>query len=1279
MRATFLSSAAALFLVCATGSVQAAGQPRIRQAIDEARLQTLKGNVHPLAIRQFDRGAATPDLPMERMLLVLSRSTEQQQALDQLMDAVHNPNSPQFHQWLTPEQFGQQFGAADEDVQTVTAWLKSHGFTVARVSRGKTAIEFSGTAEQVQEAFHTSIHKFVVNGTEHWANASDPQIPAALAPVVAGVATLHNFSKKPQLRAAASPVEAIVRGSAAPEFTSSNGIYALAPADYATIYNINPLYGAGIDGTGAAIAVVGRTNINLSDIVSFRSLFGLSSNAPQIVINGVNPGNLGGDEEAEAVLDTSWSGAVAPSATINLVISKTTNATDGVDLSEEYIINNNLADVMTESFGDCEANYTRAQAVFYSNLAAQAALQGITYLVASGDSGAAGCDSPDQTAAIGPVSVSILASNPYVVAVGGTQFNENGNYGAYWAPFNFAARNSALSYIPEVVWNESCSVAQCGSGNAALWAGGGGASIYFAKPSWQTGVTGIPNDGARDVPDVSLTAAGHDAYLLCIDGSCTPNSRGRISFEGYGGTSAATPSFAGLMALVVQKTGQRQGQANYTLYRLAATQNLGQCNGSSTAILTGGSACIFNDVTVGNNAVPGEANYGTLNAQYQAGVGYDLATGLGSVNATNMVNGWASALVIVNSPALTLSATGVDFGSLNLGQPATQTVTLTDTGNAPLVFSSPLSGTSFGFSWTSDCPGSLSPGASCSLQITFTPASVGAFSAAISVYDNASSSPQTIALSGSAVAASVLTASPAGVNFGSLKVLSRSAVQTVQISNTTSQAINIYGITATGGNAADFTVANNCPGSLAPGSTCSAYVVFSPQMAGGRFASLTVANSDASSPQVIPLSGTGAMTGAFEIFNAATGKVLEVENGSTNNGALIRQNNLSGQAQQQWKFVPAGGGYYAITNVLTGKVLDVTGASLTNGTAIQQYDYLGYGNQQWQLVVSDDAHYRIVNQSSGKALDIPGGSTLNGTAVQQWDVNGSGQQLWTLVPVQSYSVVNSNSSDALDIRNGSATSGTTIQQSAMTGNRQQQWQFVPTGGGYYAIANRSTGKVLDVTAASQANGAVVQEYDYLDYGNQQWQLLLVDATQYQIRNRNSGKVLDVTGFSTVSGTTIQQWDYLSGSNQLWQITPVVLYNIANRDSGQVLDVPSGSLANGTVLQQWGSNGNQQQQWQLIPTDNGYYQIVNDFTGKVLDVVGGSNSNGVLIQQYDFLDYGNQQWLLAPTDPGYYKIVNRQSGKVLDVIGASTNLGAQVQQYNYLGYSNQQWSLIPAGN
>lgn len=626
----FLTSSA--FAQLGNGPVRA----RITRPINEGQLSRLAGNTHRLAKPQFDRGPAPPDLPMDRMLLVLTRSSQQEGTLQNLLKAQQDRKSAFYHQWLTPQQFGEQFGAATHDVQTVTAWLESHGFRVDRISNGRSIIEFSGTAGQVKDAFHTEIHQYIVNGKTHWANASDPEIPSALAGVIAGVATLHNFRKKPQL------IRANGGFRAAPEFTGSNGTHALSPADYATIYDINPLYNAGIDGTGTVIAVVGRSNINAGDIASFRSTFGLSDNPPVIVPNGPAPGNLGGDEEAEAVLDTTWAGAVAPGATVKLVISAGTNTTDGVDLSELYIIDNNFGDVMTESFGQCEAAFTSAEAAATSSLAEQAAAQGITYTVAAGDSGAEGCDDPSTEPATGPISVNLLASTPYTIAVGGTQFNEGGNDAAYWQSSNDTNGSSVIQYIPENVWNESCTSARgnCTAGNSpGLWAGGGGASTFFAKPAWQTGVAGIPNDGMRDVPDISLTAAGHDAYLLCLDGSCTPNSTGRISFDGYSGTSAATPSFAGVMALIVQQTGSRQGQADTVLYRLAASKSSSSCNASNAAALPA-TTCIFNDVTAGNNAVPGESGYGTSSALYQATAGYDLATGLGSVNVTNLVNAW---------------------------------------------------------------------------------------------------------------------------------------------------------------------------------------------------------------------------------------------------------------------------------------------------------------------------------------------------------------------------------------------------------------------------------------------------------------------------------------------------------------------------------------------------------------------------------------------------------------------------------------------------------------
>ena len=636
---------------------------RILGPVDEAALTVLKGNVYPLATAKFDRGAAPDSLPMERMLLVLKRSPEQERALQALLDAQQDKSSPSYHQWLTPEQFGKQFGPSDQDLQTVTGWLTVHGFQVTQIAKGRSVIEFRGVAAQVREAFHTAIHQYSVNGELHWANASDPQIPNALTPVVAGVWSLHNFEKKPNLVRSKETFRLVKHLGFPPEATNSSGQHALGPPDFAVIYNANPTYTAGNSGSGVTIAVVGRTDINLQDISDFRSAFGISGGSSTIVNNGADPGNLGGNEEAEAVLDTTWSGAVAPAANVLLVVSATTDTTDGVDLSELYIVDNNLGDIMTESFSNCEAGTTQADLAGISALAEQAAAQGITYTVSTGDTGSAGCDDLSETVATGPVSVNALASTAFNVAVGGTLFNENNHDSKYWNETQ--GLNTALSYIPENVWNESCTSAQCGS-NANIAAGGGGKSTVVSKPNWQTGAKNIPGDGARDLPDVSLTAAGHDPYLLCFELSCSAQG----VLYGVSGTSASTPAFAGIMALVdAQVTAQsagkqtRVGQANYVLYKLAASENLSQCNASSTTT-TIGSGCIFNDVTSGNNGVPGEPNYGTSTAPYQSGVGYDLATGLGSVNVANLVNKWSSVTFNATTTTLSLSPqTNIPHGS----------------------------------------------------------------------------------------------------------------------------------------------------------------------------------------------------------------------------------------------------------------------------------------------------------------------------------------------------------------------------------------------------------------------------------------------------------------------------------------------------------------------------------------------------------------------------------------------------------------------------------------
>ena len=611
---------------------------RITSFIDDDQRVTLRGNVHPLANIQYDAGAVAPGFAMEHMLLTLLPDAAQQDALNQLLDAQHNPDSPYYHQWLTPEQYGERFGVSGADAAQVAGWLQDHGMEVEEVTAGRRSVIFSGSAAQVESAFHTQIHAYKIGNTLHHANATDPEIPAALLQVVGGVVSLHDFHSEPMHGAVQKP---------APDFTSGSSHY-LAPADFATIYDLLPLYQASITGSGQSIAIVARSNIKIADVRQFRTSFGLPANDPQIIVNGADPGVFSSGEETEADLDVEWSGAVARNAAIKFVVSKSTNASDGVDLSAQYIVNHNLAPVMSTSFGLCEASLGSSGNGFLNSLWQQAASEGITVFVSSGDDGAAGCDSASAASATHGRGVSGLCSTPYSVCVGGTEFSDASNPTLYWASSNTAGtQSSAISYIPEVVWNES------GPG-LGLWASGGGASSVYAKPAWQAG-TGVPADGKRDVPDVALSAAGHDGYLICQEGGLYV----------VGGTSAAAPSFAGVMALVVQHAAARQGNANTVFYSLAGKQRAG-------------GAAVFHDVIKGNNSVPGQAGF-------PATIGYDQATGLGSVDGSVLVNHWSDARVV---PAF-LAAASVNALSVTAGSNSSLTFNVTVSGgfDAAVAFS----------------------------------------------------------------------------------------------------------------------------------------------------------------------------------------------------------------------------------------------------------------------------------------------------------------------------------------------------------------------------------------------------------------------------------------------------------------------------------------------------------------------------------------------------------------------------------------------------------------
>ncbi len=445
----------------ASGQVPA----RVVEAVDNAKRVTLAGNVHPLARPEFDRGAVADAQPMTRILLLLKRSDEQEAALQSYMEQQQDKSSPNYHVWLTPGQFGAQYGPADADIQAVTQWLGSQGFTVEKVYNGETVIEFSGTAAQVTAAFGAAIRNYQVNGKMYVANANDPQIPAALAPVVAGIVSLNNFPRQSHVRIAGIAQKIAGKPGLEPLFTfpnpyGSGTFYGLAPGDFATIYNSSGLISTGTDGTGQTIAIVGETNINVSDVQAFRQMFGLPANfsSSNVILNGEDPGITSTDEEGEADLDTQWSGAVAPGATVDLVVSASTAASAGIDLSALYIIEHNLAGVMSESYGYCELGVGNAGNAFYNALWEQAAAQGITVMVSAGDGGSAGCDDfHTAKAAQYGLAVSGFASTPYNVAVGGTDFDEINKWSTYWSATNNSTTGaSALGYIPEIPWNESC-------------------------------------------------------------------------------------------------------------------------------------------------------------------------------------------------------------------------------------------------------------------------------------------------------------------------------------------------------------------------------------------------------------------------------------------------------------------------------------------------------------------------------------------------------------------------------------------------------------------------------------------------------------------------------------------------------------------------------------------------------------------------------------------------------------------------------------------------------
>ena len=697
----------------------------LTQGGDASVLVPLSGNTRREANATNDRGPVADDFPMDHMLLQLRRPPEQEQALEQFLKQLHDRTSPSFHQWLTAQAFGERYGLAQGDLDQIVSWLQAHGFTVNTVYPNGLVIDFSGTASQVREAFHTEIHHLKVNGTKHVANMHDPQIPAALAPAVVGVVSMHDFTPRPMRQPRA-------------EFSAGGGKYWVVPADLATIYNFNPLFAAGYAGQGQTIVVLGDSNVaHPADWHTFRTTFGLATAYPAGTFttvhppsNGTNncndPGVVNGSA-LEAIIDAEWASAAAPSAAIVLASCANTT-TAGIFIALLNLLNTSGTPpaIISLSYGAPESELGAVANAVLNAVYQQAVAQGVSIFVASGDQGAANADSNNGFAIHG-INVNGLASTPYNVAVGGTGFGDTytRTTSTYWSSTNTATSGSALSYVPEIAWNDSCASGLiatflsssgitygasgfCNSVPGARFlntiAGSGGPSgcatgaprtkgvvsgtcAGYAKPSWQS-IVGNPNDGVRDLPDVSLFAAngawGH-AYVVC-DSTSAPCTGTPDTWTLVGGTSVATPIMAAIQALGNQATGSRAGNPNPVYYALAAAEYGTTGNTACNATLGNGmaSTCIFHDVTQGDSDVP--CSFGltdldncyipsgifgvlsTSNAAYQpaygTNIGWDFATGIGTVNAYNLVQ----AVLSLTFPVPALSA--ILPSSATVGEPA---------------------------------------------------------------------------------------------------------------------------------------------------------------------------------------------------------------------------------------------------------------------------------------------------------------------------------------------------------------------------------------------------------------------------------------------------------------------------------------------------------------------------------------------------------------------------------------------------------------------------------
>jgi hypothetical protein len=717
-----------LVVVCLlTALASAQAVDRIAGAVAAGGRVTLKGTAHPAARRYTDLGPLSPQMTLASLSLHTSLSTAQRKDMDSLLAAQQNPQSPLYHHWLTQEEYGARFGLSNNDLVAVTGWLQGQGFTIVSVSKSRNAIRFSGTVARIEAAFNTQLHRFQASDGQRFANTTDIQVPAALSSVLLHLRGLDNFRPKP-----------MVRHNTKPAYTAdTDPIYTyLSPGDWATIYDVTPIYtqtcgSNNCDGTGMHVGVVGQTYIYSSDIQNFRSASSLSTSnsynyvciypsvtSPSSTVCKSSSAISTKGDLTEADLDIEWAGGIAKNATVDYLYAPyseleraDSNTPYGYydvfdalgDAVSDYTVSGSVLPVISMSYTDCEADLAGDPTVgngtgyvaWITDIGEQASLQGQTLLVAAGDSGAFSCDSDSESEAKDGVYVSVPDSSPYYTAVGGTTLaGDESDQSAYWnvsdpsSPNKPVTAATALQYIPETAWNDTGQADMSG-----LAAGGGGVSAYFAQPSWQVTVgQSLGVTSWRMVPDVSFAASPlNDGYLICsTDANSTAygttcgkgfwSSLGYIGENVIGGTSAGTPSFAGLLTLLVQKYG-KLGNVNPTLYGLAASEANYTTTGTGSIFHVIGSSVTTNIPCVHNLTTdPGCPSSGSFGYAVSTSFPYyNMATGLGSIDGYELYTALGSSSVLSDS---TSTSVGVSPTSIALGSSsATLSLNATVTGN----------------------------------------------------------------------------------------------------------------------------------------------------------------------------------------------------------------------------------------------------------------------------------------------------------------------------------------------------------------------------------------------------------------------------------------------------------------------------------------------------------------------------------------------------------------------------------------------------------------------